>query len=68
MPDYDSFAETPAMFAGRRRTIVLRGIVAILFAVLVFAWPREMPHILMPLFGCYALVDGIWMLIAAMGG
>jgi uncharacterized membrane protein HdeD (DUF308 family) len=77
MPDYDSFAETPGMFAGRWWTMVLRGIVAILFAVLAFAWPGEhmlpgstlrMLHILMLLFGFYALVDGICMLIAAMGG
>ena len=68
MPDYDSFSETPGMFAGRWWTMVLRGIVAILFAVLAFAWPGEMLHIVKPLFGCYALVDGIWMLIAAMGG
>ena len=68
MPDYDSFAETPGMFAGRWWTMVLRGIVAILFAVLAFAWPGETLSILMLLFGCYALVDGICMLIAAMGG
>jgi uncharacterized membrane protein HdeD (DUF308 family) len=80
MPDYDSSSETPGMFAGRWWTMVLRGIVAILFAVLAFALPEETLHhilgpgsmlrmqrILMLLFGCYALVDGICMLIAAMG-
>src|SRR5215831_7356785 len=80
MPDYDSFAETPGMFAGRWWTMVLRGIVAILFAVLAFALPEETLHhifgpgsmlrmqrILMLLFGCYALVDGICVLMAAMG-
>ena len=68
MSDYDSFAETPGMFAGRWWTMVLRGIVAILFAVLAFAWPGETLRILMLLFGCYALVDGVCILIAAMGG
>jgi len=68
MPDYDSFSETPGMFAGRWWTMVLRGIVAILFAVLAFAWPGETVRILMLLFGCYALLDGLCMLIAAMGG
>ena len=48
--------------------MVLRGIVAILFAVLAFAWPGEMLHIVKPLFGCYALVEGICILIAARGG
>jgi uncharacterized membrane protein HdeD (DUF308 family) len=68
MPDYDLSAETPGMFAGRWWTMVLRGIVAILFAVLAFAWPGETLGILMLLFGCYALVDGACMLIAAIGG
>jgi len=72
MSDHDSFAETPGMFAGRWCTMVLRGIVAILFAMLAFAWPRAWPEetlrILMLLFGSYALVDGICMLIAAAGG
>ena len=80
MPDYDSFSETPGMFAGRWWTMLLRGIVAILFAVLAFALPEETLHhifgpgsmlrmqrILMLLFGCYALVDGICVLMAAMG-
>jgi uncharacterized membrane protein HdeD (DUF308 family) len=48
--------------------MVLRGIVAILFAVLAFAWPGETLRILTLLFGCYALLDGLCMLIAAMGG
>src|SRR5215475_3545880 len=72
MPDYDSLAETPGMFAGRWWTMVFRGTVAILFAILAFAWPRAWPgetlRILMLLFGCYALVDGVCMVIAAMGG
>ena len=68
MAGYNSSAETPRMFAGRWWTMVLRGIVAILFAVLAFAWPGETLRILTLLFGCYALLDGLCMLIAAMGG
>jgi uncharacterized membrane protein HdeD (DUF308 family) len=67
LPDYHSFAETPEMFAGRRLAIVLRGIVAILFAVLAFALPGETVRILMRLFGCYALLEGLCILIAALG-
>ena len=63
MPDYDSISETPGMFAGRWWTLVLRGVVAILFAVLAFAWPGATLGILMILFGCYALLDGLCMLI-----
>ena len=48
--------------------MVLRGIVAILFAVLAFAWPGETLRILTLLFGGYALVDGACMVLAAMGG
>ena len=67
MPNHDSISETPGMFAGRWWTMVLRGIVAILFAVLAFVWTGE-TGLLMVLFGCYALADGICMLIAAIGG
>ena len=67
MPNYDSISETPGMFAGRWWTILLRGIVAISFAVLAFVWPGATLHVLMILFGGYALVDGIFMLIAAIG-
>jgi uncharacterized membrane protein HdeD (DUF308 family) len=68
MPGYDSISETPGMFAGRWWTMVLRGVVAILFAVLAFTWPGETTRILMLLFGGYALADGIFMVIAAIGG
>ena len=68
MPAYHSFAETPGMFAGRRLVIVLRGIVAILFAVMAFALPGEAAPILMRWFGCYAVLEGACILIAAIGG
>jgi uncharacterized membrane protein HdeD (DUF308 family) len=64
MPDHDSISETPGMFAGRWWTMVLRGVVAILFAVLAYAWPSETLGFL---FGGYASLDGICMLIAAIG-
>jgi uncharacterized membrane protein HdeD (DUF308 family) len=49
--------------------ILLRGIFAIVFGILTFVWPGISLVTLVLLFGAYALVDGIFALIAAvMGG
>lgn len=48
--------------------MVLRGIVAIVFGVLAFAWPGVTLATLVLLFGWYALVDGIFSLVSATGG
>jgi uncharacterized membrane protein HdeD (DUF308 family) len=43
--------------------IVLRGVLAIVFGVLTFAWPALTADVLVLLFGAYALVDGIFAFI-----
>jgi uncharacterized membrane protein HdeD (DUF308 family) len=50
---------------GRWWTLLLRGLTAVAFGVLAFAWPRETSATLLTLFGLYALVHGILSLIAA---
>ncbi|MBV8810976.1 MAG: DUF308 domain-containing protein, partial [Acidobacteriaceae bacterium] len=44
--------------------LLLRGIIAIIFGLLAFAWPGLTLIILTALFGGYALVDGIFALVA----
>jgi uncharacterized membrane protein HdeD (DUF308 family) len=48
--------------------ILLRGILAILFGILVFAWPGITLLALVFLFGFYALADGIANVVTAIGG
>ena len=48
--------------------IALRGLVAVLFGILAFAWPGMTLAALVLLFGAYALVDGVLGIVAALRG
>ena len=48
--------------------LLLRGIAAIVFGVLAFAWPGITLLSLVILYGAYALVDGVLSVAAAIGG
>ena len=45
--------------------LALRGAAAILFAILAFLWPAMTAAALVLLFAAYALVDGVFAIIAA---
>ncbi|MGH8680179.1 MAG: HdeD family acid-resistance protein [Burkholderiales bacterium] len=45
--------------------IALRGVAAVIFGVLAFAWPVKAVVVLVLFFGAYALVEGIFALITA---
>ena len=68
MPREESLLEIRSLFASRWWAVVLRGIVAIAFGVLAFAWPGVTLATLVLMFGFYALLDGIFSLVAAFGG
>ena len=44
--------------------LVLRGVVAILFGVMTFIWPQITLATLVFLFGAYAIVDGVFAIVA----
>jgi uncharacterized membrane protein HdeD (DUF308 family) len=48
--------------------LLLRGIAAIIFGILAFAWPGITLLSLVILYGAYALVDGVLSIAAAVGG
>jgi len=52
-------------FVRRWWVVLLRGLAALAFGVLAFTWPHLTLTTLVSLFGCYALIYGLFSLIAA---
>jgi uncharacterized membrane protein HdeD (DUF308 family) len=48
---------------GTWRSLAIRGVAAIVFGVVALAWPRITLTVLVLLFGAYALVDGVSILV-----
>jgi uncharacterized membrane protein HdeD (DUF308 family) len=48
--------------------VLLRGVAAILFGIAAIAWPDLAVGVFVALFGAYALVDGIFAIVAAFQG
>jgi uncharacterized membrane protein HdeD (DUF308 family) len=53
----------PFLLARNWWTLVIRGIIAIIFGILTFVWPAMTLAVLVLLFGAYAFVDGAMNLI-----
>ena len=56
-----------AVFSSNWWSPALRGLVALAFGVLTFVWPEISLTALVFLFGAYALVDGLFTAVAALG-
>lgn len=56
------------VFEGREWVVLLRGLVAISFAVAALTWPSMTTAKLVKLFGMYALSHGVLSLVGAIGG
>jgi uncharacterized membrane protein HdeD (DUF308 family) len=54
--------------ARRWWALAVRGLLAIFFGVLALTWPIVTLHVLVLFYGAYALADGVFSLLAALGG
>ena len=64
----DSTGKPGVVFQGREWVLLLRGVFAIVFAVLAFTWPSMTQAKLANLFGVYALSHGLLSLVGAIAG
>lgn len=55
----------PAVLVANWWALVLRGIAAIVFGILTFAWPGATIAVLVIFFGVYAIIDGILAFVSA---
>ena len=55
-----------AILIGNWWALALRGVAAILFAVIAFVWPGITAEVVILMFGAYALIDGIFALVAGL--
>lgn len=63
-----SLPEGSSVFRGRGWVVLLRGLIAVAFGLLLLAGPRVSIATLVLLFGIYAIVHGILSITAAIGG
>jgi uncharacterized membrane protein HdeD (DUF308 family) len=65
---YAQSQRTLPMLAGNWWALLLRGIVAVLFGLTTLSWPGVTLLVLVIFFGAYALVDGVFALVAGIRG
>jgi uncharacterized membrane protein HdeD (DUF308 family) len=66
MSSQGSYRQRLSTFASNWRVLALRGLVAVLFGLVILLWPGLILAVLSLLFGIYALVDGGVVLVPAL--
>jgi uncharacterized membrane protein HdeD (DUF308 family) len=66
MSSQGSYRQRLSTFASNWRVLALRGLVAVLFGLVILFWPGLILAVLSLLFGIYALVDGGVVLVPAL--